>query len=279
VGLWQANFADLASVGIEVSAGQREVLRTGGEVLVIQGLVEPGSFYCGCGMGHPAYDTNGDRVMVAQTMTSYPADDIAPSVFLRPAGTNYLSELIDVEVDEHWKFWPSYTGRLEVGVDCMEYETMAYEDRPMIRRIWSGIPVEEIGAKVAFAIIQACNSRVEATPWWYIDRMIGYMESEELPDAEALADDQHGEYSDYLEAAKGLEQCGMFSIAERDFTTEFGTDLDYPPMDRYLDAQALSVWNNLLRTTRSNSYKASRTIKKGERNLYSSHESEFDPWF
>lgn len=278
MGLWQANFADLASVGIEVTAGQREALDEGGDVLLINTLIEPGSAYCQCGTGHPAFDVSGNIVQVAMLMKTWPAHDIAPSVFHRPGGTTYLSEVVDAEHDEHWRFWPSYVGHPIAGVDCMEYEYTYFEDRPHVRRIWSGFPLSEIG-DVAHEILGACNARVEATPWWSVDRMIGYLECDEPPTEEEIADDPSGEHLEYKEAADELEACQMWSKEDRDFAPGFTLNLDYPPMERYLTPPALYVWNDLLRSSRSSAVKASHTIRRGERNVYANRESGYDPWF
>lgn len=279
MGLWQANFDDLASVGIAVTAGQREVLQTGGEVLVIQGLPEPGSLYCQCGQGHPAFDgETGNRVMVAAIVETWPVEEPCPTAFFRPAGCWTLADVLSSEDDSHWMFWPSYAGRYEHTVDSQSYVQCMYEDRPRAWRIWDGIPVSEIGRDVAERIVTATNTMVEATPWYYLDRMMGYLESGEEPTREEFEDPEYDD-TDFKETIVGLEECGLWNREEWDFATANALDLVYPSPTQYLSPTEASVWEELYRTSYASTHKAARTIKKGERNVYQYNESEYSAWF
>lgn len=246
---------------------------------MIECLPSPGAGYCGCGTPHPARDSRGEPVMIASIMDTWPAHDLCPKEFTRPSGTVYLSDVVDQHYDvDTWRFWPSYIGTPKATVDCASYELGCYEEQPMVRRIWCGIPLSEIGADIASEIMSACNTRVEATPWWWVDRMYGYLESEDPPTEEELAADVSGWHNDFIETREGLKQCGMWDITANEPSSAFTTELDYRPMADYLSSMALQIWNELNARSRAGTTKAARTIRKGERNLYLHRESEFDPW-
>lgn len=276
---WLATIGDLESILIPVSPGQRDVLVHGGEVLVLQGLPDPGNIYCGCGAFHQCYDgTDGSPVMIAAVMRSYPAFDVCPPVYPRPAGIETFDQLLDEYHDEDaWRFWPSYTGHLTNAIDVMTWEAEFSLEEPRVQRVWAGIPVSEIGEEMAREIMTACNTRVEATPWFYIQRMYGYAE-EGFPTMEEIEADDRGDYEDFTDAIEVLEKCGLWDREEHDVTTMLGADLVFSPLEMYLSPAAQEVWGRLNDGARTSSRKARRTIRKGELNVYDFREKEFDPW-
>ena len=276
MGIWEASLADLRSIGIEVSYAQRDVMARGGEVLVIQHLPEAGSNYCQCGGHHPQFDADGNRVMVAAIMQTFPVSE--PSVeFHRPPGVVTYGDLLDLEEYEQWRFWPSVVGKYETLIDSLSFYEA--EEAPVVRRIWDTIPVAEIGRYVADAVVAACDSRVGRTVYDLVDQMNGYQESGEyypLSERGSRYADEH-----YFTIVDGLIAAGWWSAEEDDWTTAANELIDFPPMSELLvhDPVTLRVWEDLERGSSLGASRALATIRKGERNLYMHREGAYEPWF
>lgn len=275
MGDWQANLADLQSIGITVTQAHRDVLARGGEVLILQGLPEAGSeFTCGCGCEHPQFDHEGTRIMVAAILDTQPLHAQALK-FHRAPGIETMGQLADENYGPHWRFWPSYIGLPTKLIDQLSHWEMT--DFPWVRRLWDGIPVAEIGKDVALAVVEACNARVEATAYYYIECMLAFQNEGMI----YAAEDEGKEHVDeeYFQCAHALAKSGLWDMESQEWTTEASELIDFPPMEQYLSGPALQAWNTLNARSWVGATKARATIRRGEINAYQHAESEYEAWF
>jgi len=264
------------ALGIDISTAQKDVLANGGEVLVAQGLPEPGC-YSSYGDFAPTFDSHDDPVYVASGLVSYPIDMICPTSFSRPAGCASVGDLLDREVDDGWSYWPSYTGEYDAELLCQAW--WFNEEGLFVHRVWDGIPISEIGEDMAAKIVGACDDRVDSSPYTTVGGLLEYFECNglievESEEDEANLDDEDGEVYNTM---KLLAEDGIWDLNTQWFT---GRAMEFESMEVILgdDREALMVWNTLLAMGKTYTARARKSVRADNRYRYDYSERNFSPW-
>jgi hypothetical protein len=273
--VWRNSINDVQALGIVITQDQIEVLERGGEVLVIQGLPEPGC-YVYYGEHKTATDQDGQMILVASILRSYPIDGPA----LPGIKAESMYELVKSNMNNpDWNYWPSYTGELVEDHIAVPFEW--FTGSAASYRVWSGIPLVTCGTEVAHAIVDVCNERIEASPWGLMENFIGYLEEYGKvpePSPELGPDEQ-----DFIGQEKEMVAEGLWDHDGGWFT---GNGMKVPSMEDCLRVVPANVdreevmywWNMLVSQSRVGTDITYDSISEKNIHTYLYEEKEYDAW-
>lgn len=280
---WFNTWGDLEAMGIMVTPSQQRTVESGGLVLALAFYPEPGSPYL-YGQEMPAFDQFGNQIFVPVVIDSVPTGDECPVSFNRPSGIVTLGDWFDNEVDEHWRFWPSYTGEATDYLDRLWWMC----DIPQVIRVWDGIPLADFGdpggkseASVSHRLIRAAEQRIAVSAHDGIDILYGLEEEGDFPSDESeweeVESGRNDQWDDLYRLLRALQEDGYWDMSNRQLTEKL---IEYEPMEHLLadDPQALGLWTGLVEQSRVNTLLSQALIPAPKRAYYNHKENEFTPW-
>jgi hypothetical protein len=283
---WRNGLDDVVALGINVSRAQRQVINHGGEVLVIQGLPEPGQTSTAMREQRPAVDQYGNLLMVCAILYSTPPDTVALPRFPDGRSIITMADLLDqtfsdhlaTTFSDHWAYWPSYIGGQKEIPDCF-WQNL---NRLQCVRVWGGIPIVSPAQRdAAERLTIACRDRIDLSAYEEMDFIKERAENLDLPIDPELHPGEEIVFDDGDETAldilRDLASVGLWDMKTNQ---ETGAPIQYYAMEEILenDLTGKRMWNALVAQSRNGARQARAAIPQKKLALYDFLESDFEPW-